>query len=103
MNSLCKTKCLADCCLRYYDFKGQFVGYNPETVINLIPKVIPLIEYSETIKTDLDNLIYNFGGLLGLWFGFSGISISDLTLICLQFMKNSLIFVQFLKNLLLKF
>jgi hypothetical protein len=70
------------------------IGSSHQTIINLIPKSLPLIKYSETFKTDFDNLIYNFGGLFGLWFGLSAISISDLALILEKFME----FINLLKS-----
>jgi len=81
VRNLCKNKCIVGCSHKYYYIKGKMIGSSNETIVNLIPKSLPLIKYSETFKTDFDNLIYNFGGLFGLWFGLSAISISDLALI----------------------
>jgi len=36
------------------------------------------IAYIETFKTDFDRMIYNFGGILGLWFGISPVKAADL-------------------------
>jgi hypothetical protein len=81
LRDLCLGKCIVSCSNKYYYIKGKMIGSSHQTIINLIPKSLPLIKYSETLKTDFDNLIYNFGGLFGLWFGLSAISISDLALI----------------------
>ncbi len=81
IRNLCDNKCIVGCSHEYYYIKGKMIGWSHQTIVNLIPKSLPLIKYSETFKTDFDNLIYNFGGLFGLWFGLSAISISDLALI----------------------
>jgi hypothetical protein len=36
------------------------------------------MEYIETLKTDFNQLIYNCGGIIGLWFGLSSMSIAQL-------------------------
>jgi hypothetical protein len=45
---------------------------------NLYPKKTPRIAYIETLKTDLDRLIYNCGGVFGLWFGLTPTKAVDL-------------------------
>jgi hypothetical protein len=94
VRNLCDNKCIVDCSHKYYYIKGETIGLRNETIVNLIPQSLPLIKYSETFKTDFDNLIYNFGGLFGLWFGLSAISISDLALILEKFME----FINLLKS-----
>jgi putative component of membrane protein insertase Oxa1/YidC/SpoIIIJ protein YidD len=44
----------------------------------VIPKKSPHIAYIETLKTDINLLIYNCGGVIGLWFGISPITAVDL-------------------------
>jgi hypothetical protein len=36
---------------------------------NICNKKWPRIAYIETLKTDFDRIIYNCGGVVGLWFG----------------------------------
>jgi hypothetical protein len=40
-----------------------------KTILEIIPTKTPRIAYIETLKTDFNQLIYNCGGILGLWFG----------------------------------
>jgi hypothetical protein len=49
-----------------------------ETILEVIPKKSPRIAYIETLKTDFNRLIYNCGGVLGLWFGISAMNAVDL-------------------------
>jgi hypothetical protein len=60
---------------------------------NLYQKIkkIPRIAYIETLKTDFDRLIYNCGGILGLWFGLSPINAADLIKHWLQILRNIII------------
>jgi hypothetical protein len=63
----CKTKCnLINFCT-----KIEVSKY----VLNItVLEVIPMKSrkaYIETLKTDINRLIYNCGGILGLWFGIS--------------------------------
>ncbi len=62
-----------------------------ETVLEVIPKKYPHIAYIETLKTDFDRLIYNCGGVLGLWFGISPVTAVDLFLYLFRFCKNLIV------------
>jgi hypothetical protein len=53
-----------------------------ETALELIQKKLPHIEYIEALKMNFDQLIYDCGGILGLWFGLSPKN--------LQFFKDNL-------------
>jgi hypothetical protein len=48
-----------------------------ETVLEVIP-LKSRIAYIETLKTDLNRMIYDCGGVLVLWFGISPIKAVDL-------------------------
>jgi hypothetical protein len=49
-----------------------------ETKVELFPLRSQRIQYTETLNMDFNQLIYNCGGTLGLWFGLSPLSIDDL-------------------------
>ncbi len=51
-----------------------------ETVLELIPQKSPRVACIEVWKTDFNKMIYNFGGVLGLWFGLSPLSFVDFIL-----------------------
>lgn len=71
----CEDKCLPDCNEVY--FKREIIlsknsGENNLTKkINLFPMNTPHIKYVETLKLDLNQLIYTVGGIIGFWFGLS--------------------------------
>ncbi len=46
-------------------------------IINLFPANVPHIEFVETVQMDFELFIYTLGGIVGLWFGLSPISIAD--------------------------
>ncbi len=75
-----------------------------QTIVELIPKKSPRIAYIETLKTDFDRLIYNIGGVLGLWFGLSPINAADYLLLILKFMKSKIIkFIHYSKAIIIRF
>jgi len=49
-----------------------------ETILEIIPKNSLHFEYIETLKMNFDQLIYNCGGVLGIWFGLSIVKILDI-------------------------
>jgi hypothetical protein len=63
--------------LKSTEFKGKL----NRTILNIIPKVLVKPQYSESLKTDLNELIYNCGGIMGLWSGLSAVSITYGTII----------------------
>jgi hypothetical protein len=75
----CQTKCKPKCRSINFEFKHQVLKHiSNETILEFIPKKTPSITYIETLKTDLDRLIYNCGGVFGLWFGLTPIKTVDL-------------------------
>ena len=65
-SSVCKTKCNSI----YTEMKTSTTNvFNNETILEVIPLDSAHIVYFETLKTDFNKLIYNCGGILGLWFG----------------------------------
>jgi hypothetical protein len=75
----CKTICKPLCNSLNFDTKMQVSKHvSNKTILEIIPTKIPRIAYIETLKTDLNRLIYNCGGILGLWFGITPIKLVDL-------------------------
>jgi hypothetical protein len=80
----------------------QFEGKLNRTILNIIPKISVEPHYSESLKTDLNELIYNCGGIIGLWSGLSSVSITYGTIIFLftKLPKHIKTSYTFLKHLL---
>jgi hypothetical protein len=77
----------------------EFKGTLNRTIVNIIPKVSVKPQYSESLKTDLNELIYNCGGIMGLWSGLSAVSITYGTITFLftilpNHIKTSFIFLK---------
>ena len=50
---------------------GSSKGSNDFKIIKIIPEEIPHIKLKHTPLMDYDQIIYNCGGIMGLWFGIS--------------------------------
>jgi hypothetical protein len=75
-----------------------------QTIVEIISKKKPRIAYIETFKTDFDRLIYNGGGVLGLWFGLTPIIAADYLSLILIFIKSKFMkFVRYSKAIIIKF
>jgi hypothetical protein len=74
-NKYCKPKCNVVNFDAKVDVSKHFWN---DTNLEVIPKKSPHIAYIETLKTDINRLIYNCGGVIGLWFGISPITAVDL-------------------------
>jgi hypothetical protein len=78
-----------------------------EIILEFIPKKTPRIAYTETYKTDFNGFIYNFGGVVGLWFGLTPIKLVDifkyLTLVSKILISKSIKFVHYLKAISFRF
>ncbi len=74
-NKICKPKCNS----LNFDTKIQVSNHvSNKTILEIISTKTPRIAYIEALKTDLNRLIYNCGGILGLWFGITPIKAVDL-------------------------
>jgi len=81
MNRECDDICLPECESVHYNamvltkrFQDRKVG----TFVEIFPVKFQHFIYTETLKMDINQLIYNCGGILGLWFGLSPLSLDDL-------------------------
>jgi hypothetical protein len=104
-------------CLKNSNQKCSSINFNSkiesikllsnETILEFIPQKSPRIAYTETYKTDFDRLIYNCGGVLGLWFGLTPIKLVDilkyLPLISKILISKSIKFVHYLKAISIRF
>ncbi len=77
----CDGICLRGCQSVYYntmvltkDFQGRKVG----TFVEIVPVKFQHFIYTEALKMDLNQLIYNCGGILGLWFSLTPLSLDYL-------------------------
>jgi hypothetical protein len=62
-----------------------------ETIVEIFPIKSLHFRYIETLKMDFNQLIFNCGGILGLWFGWTAISVVDLVTIfrlVIRFVKS---------------
>jgi hypothetical protein len=88
----CRKLCKSKCNLLSFDTKIESTeNISNETVLEVIPKKSPHIGYIETLKTDFDRLIYNCGGILGLWFGITPVKAYNLSLYSILFCKNLIV------------
>ncbi len=77
----CVKECPQKCDSINFDTKVEVTEKGlKETIVEIIPSHSPRIVYKETLKTDINQLIYNCGGILGLWFGLTPMKITDLLL-----------------------
>jgi len=79
IGSDCKLKCKPNCRFNSFDLFTHFDGYknsllNDSRVI-LFPSEKPFIKYIYTPKMDINQLVYDLGGIIALWFGLSAYSI----------------------------
>jgi len=74
-HSYCQSLCYKKCNLIYHDISLNYLHSFNLTKLNLIPISSTHLRFTETFKIDINGLIYNLGGILGLWFGMSPLSI----------------------------
>jgi hypothetical protein len=79
----------------------DFNHFQISTKLNLIPIDFPHIKFSETFKSDFNELIYNFGGFKSLGFGLSSVSTFKLnSILSFIYVKLKPLFTKFLLFLL---
>jgi hypothetical protein len=75
----CGDICLPECETVYYNIiTKQFEDKKVGTFVKIFPLKFPHFIYIETLTMDFNQLIYNCGGILGLWFGLSPLSLDNL-------------------------
>jgi hypothetical protein len=81
MSRECADICLPDCESVFYNTMVSTKEFNERkvgTFVEIFPVKFPHFVFTETLNMDLNQLIYNCGGILGLWFGLSPLSLDDL-------------------------
>jgi hypothetical protein len=77
----CRDTCLPECESVYYNIMVSTKEYRDRkvgTFVKIFPIKFPHFIYTETLYMDFNQLIYNCGGILGLWFGLSPLSLDNL-------------------------
>ena len=78
-NHFMKNNCKSKCDFIYLDVKTQVTKqHSNENIVEMIALKSPHIVYIETLKMDFNQLVYNCGGILALWFGISPVNVSEL-------------------------
>ena len=80
IESECKTQCKPNCIQNNFDVFVSFSVISSRNPINssriyVFPNEKPFIKYIYTPKMDIHQLVYDLGGIIGLWFGLSAYSI----------------------------
>jgi hypothetical protein len=99
----CYNSCPAKC--QSLHFKTKFIAHKystlmNETILRIFGIKSPHFQYIETLNMDLHQLIYNCGGILGLWFGLSPLNIDDLVTILKPFSVRLKIKVILITNII---
>ena len=81
---LIKQRCLdayqdncEDLSIDSYQFSSGYT-VDKTTIVNIIPKYTINLNYQEQLKMDFNDLFYNVGGIIGMWIGWSVVSIESL-------------------------
>jgi hypothetical protein len=86
---ICRHDCKPECHLNYYDFYVDPIedtnsAYKNLSIMNIFPLDRAYLSYIYTPKMDVDQLVYNIGGILSLWFGFSAFSFINSLIECFK-------------------
>ena len=79
----CNNHIIPDCKIQYLHFENNWKPPNA-TIVNIIPKQSHRMDLFETLKMTENNLFYNIGGIIGMWFGWSVISFSSFPMIVIR-------------------
>jgi hypothetical protein len=73
----CTQFCSNECESNIYEYKlvSRSKVESNESIIKIFPSEKPHIKYIYLAKMDFNHLIYQIGGIIGLWFGFSALSL----------------------------
>src|SRR5581483_8134220 len=78
ISSDCKLECKPNCRFNSFDLFTHIEDKNSLLNVSrfiLFPSEKPFIKYIYTPKMDINQLVYNLGGIIALWFGLSVYSI----------------------------
>jgi len=85
----CDSFCGQECNSINYDINVKSHKSFNSTKLNLIPISSNHLRYTETLKTDINGLIFNLGGVIGLWFGISPLSIVHLISLLIKLFRKT--------------
>jgi len=85
---VCYSKCPVKCNLIYYEVYMNSIQSHNSTKLNLIPISSHHMRYTETLTMGVNEFIYNLGGVMGLWFGLSPLSMVYLITLIKNLEKN---------------
>jgi hypothetical protein len=106
MQRECLDICLPNCESVHYNtmvLTKEFQERKVRTFVEIFPVKFPHFVYTETLNMDFNQLIYNCGGILGLWFGLSPLSLDDLVRSLRSVRMKSIIFASIHFVLLIAF
>jgi hypothetical protein len=106
MSRECDDICLPNCESVHYNtmvLKKELQERKVGTFVEIFPVKFPHFVYTETLNMDFNQLIYSCGGILGLWFGLSPLSLDDLVRILRSVRIKSIIFASIHFVLLIAF
>ena len=98
--NICLKKCLKDCNSFKYILRAKYSEVINSTKLTVIPLKTPHIKQIETFNKDFNQLIYELGGNMGLWFGISALNISNLFVSIIKILQNISTYIIILKNIL---
>ena len=86
----CVNSIEADCEIQMFDV---FNYYKPNhqmfsTQINIIPKYNLITEYKQKHRMDWSDWLYNCGGIVGIWFGWSALSVSTIIVLIGRYLSK---------------
>jgi hypothetical protein len=92
----CNTQCNPDCNQLNLIYRSDYLQSTIESEdieINLIPMNKFVIRFIEIFQNDFNQLIYECGGILGLWFGIYPVKAADLLMYSLILIKIYLVLI----------
>lgn len=102
LKRICRLECLSDCKIISFFTKmlnRKSISNENNLIVRIIPKKSHNIEYMDTYQTELNQLIYNLGGIIGMWFGLSPADIVVMIRILLMFILSAFFnAITFVKN-----
>ncbi len=67
-----------------YNLVSDLDNESKEWIVEIFPSEQPHVKYIYSQKMNFDQLIYQIGGIIGLWFGFSAFSLINFMVEALQ-------------------
>ena len=88
----CAKQCPSSCNIPLFKVnhytKKSFISNN-STIVNIIPKYSNELSYIESYRMSLFDVMYEIGGIVGIWFGWSVTSLSHFITILIRYLSKS--------------